>query len=176
MFTTSYGGGTNLDGSITAAGGFDPILSLFDASGNFIDANDDGPNAATDNNTGSAFDAGLQETLAAGTYQVVVTEFDNFSNADPESSGYLGGTSLADGFYEAGKGNFTGNDFGTPDQAGLGFIDADGNQRTSSFTLDIGNGPLAPVPEASTTVSFGLLLMLGLGGVAIRTRRKAQAE
>jgi len=30
----------------------------------------------------------------------------------------------------------------------------------------------APVPEASTTVSFGLLLALGLGGLVIAARRK----
>lgn len=38
-------------------------------------------------------------------------------------------------------------------------------------------GPLsandAPVPEASTTVSFGLLLMLGVGGAALSARRNA---
>ncbi|MDQ2801008.1 MAG: PEP-CTERM sorting domain-containing protein, partial [Armatimonadota bacterium] len=33
-------------------------------------------------------------------------------------------------------------------------------------------GILAPVPEASTTVSLGLL-MLGLGGLALRARRRA---
>lgn len=32
----------------------------------------------------------------------------------------------------------------------------------------------APVPEASTTVSFGLLLMLGLGGVVLAARKKKQ--
>ena len=30
----------------------------------------------------------------------------------------------------------------------------------------------APVPEASTTVSFGLLLALGLGGLVIAAKRK----
>ena len=59
---------------------------------------------------------------------------------------------------------------------GVQFIDVGGDQRTGNFTLDIGNGPLAPVPEASTTVSFGLLLMLGFGGAAVRARRKAQAQ
>jgi len=38
-------------------------------------------------------------------------------------------------------------------------------------------GPLsannAPVPEASTTVSFGVLLMLGVGGATLSARRKA---
>ena len=39
-----------------------------------------------------------------------------------------------------------------------------------TLTYTAGN---APVPEASTTASFGLLLVLGLGGVAIARRRKS---
>jgi hypothetical protein len=35
--------------------------------------------------------------------------------------------------------------------------------------------PAAAVPEASTTVSFGLLLALGLGGVVIAKKKKACA-
>ena len=33
----------------------------------------------------------------------------------------------------------------------------------------------APVPEASTTASFGLLLLLGLGGLAVAAKRKKAA-
>jgi len=33
-------------------------------------------------------------------------------------------------------------------------------------------GPVAAVPEASTTLSFGLLLTLGLGGLALEARRR----
>lgn len=39
--------------------------------------------------------------------------------------------------------------------------------------LDI--NPSAPVPEASTTVSFGLLLALGAGGAAIAARKRKAA-
>lgn len=46
---------------------------------------------------------------------------------------------------------------------GLGF------QATPTLTLNAS----APVPEASTTASFGLLLVLGLGGVAVARRRKS---
>ena len=34
----------------------------------------------------------------------------------------------------------------------------------------------APVPEASTTLSLGLMLLLGLGGLAVARRRTAKAE
>ncbi len=37
------------------------------------------------------------------------------------------------------------------------------------------SGTSSPVPEASTTVSLGLLLTLGLGGVAIATRKRKAA-
>ncbi len=37
------------------------------------------------------------------------------------------------------------------------------------------NAPYPPVPEASTTVSFGLLLALGLGGAVIAAKRKKVA-
>lgn len=161
LFTTSYGGGTNVDGTTTAPGGFDPIISLFDGAGNLIDANDDGPQANTDPVTFSAFDSGLEETLAPGAYTAAVTESDNFAN----------GPTLADGFTRDGQGNFTGTDFGAPGQS---FIDASGFQRTANFTLDIANGPLPPpaVPESSTTASFGLLLMLGMGGIVVTAKRR----
>lgn len=42
---------------------------------------------------------------------------------------------------------------------------------TGSITLNVP----AAVPEASTTVSFGLLLMLGLGGMAVAAKRKKSA-
>ena len=42
---------------------------------------------------------------------------------------------------------------------------------TGNVTLDITTTP-APVPEASTTVSLGLLLALGMGGIIVAARRK----
>lgn len=39
--------------------------------------------------------------------------------------------------------------------------------------LDV--NPSAPVPESSTTVSFGFLLMLGLGGAVVAARKKKTA-
>ncbi len=41
---------------------------------------------------------------------------------------------------------------------------------------DVRFSPAPAVPEASTTVSFGLLLALGLGGVVVARRRKASAS
>lgn len=40
---------------------------------------------------------------------------------------------------------------------------------------DLTFSPANPVPEASTTVSFGLLLTLGLGGLVVATRRRKRS-
>lgn len=47
---------------------------------------------------------------------------------------------------------------------------ANGTGGTAEFALQIYNG--APVPEASTIASFGLMLALGMGSVVIAARRK----
>ncbi len=41
--------------------------------------------------------------------------------------------------------------------------------------LEFNGVPAAPVPESSTTVSLGLLLMLGLGGMTAAAKRKRSA-
>ena len=43
---------------------------------------------------------------------------------------------------------------------------------TGPSFLAFGPSSSAPVPEASTTVSFGLLLVLGLGGLVVAAKRK----
>lgn len=186
FFTTSYGGTStsatrpviNVDGSSTVHGGFDTIISLFDPSGNFVFANDDSPIQVIDPTTHVAFDAGFTQSLTTlGTYTAVVTEFSNFSNADPTRNFPPTTTSLAGGFQQDEQGNFT-HTFGGGN-VGTKFIDFTGSQRTGNFNLNIAGGTfgtLPSVPEASTTVSFGLLLALGLGGVAFSARRKAQAQ
>ena len=48
-----------------------------------------------------------------------------------------------------------------------------GNEASGGTVTNITiNGLSSPVPEASTTVSFGLLLALGLGGAAVGAKRK----
>lgn len=58
------------------------------------------------------------------------------------------------------------------------FINLEGLQlsSTSNVTLDLITAAApAAVPEASTTVSFGLLLALGVGGAVVAARRKKAA-
>ncbi len=50
-----------------------------------------------------------------------------------------------------------------------GFYEAN---QSMGGTLEFNGVPVQPVPEASTTVSLGLLLMLGMGGLAVAKRKK----
>ena len=59
-------------------------------------------------------------------------------------------------------------------QGASGTITATGttNSDGSSETVHADGTIFAPVPEASSVVSLGLLLLLGLGGIAVSRRRK----
>ena len=174
LYTTSYGGGSNVDGTSSNAGGFDTVLSVFDSTGTFINDNDDSIIQQVDPLTGLAYDAGLQLTLTPGTYQVALTEYDNFAKASPTYGPGGGLTNLSDGFTQQGNGNFT-TGFNLNGTTYPSFVDSGGYERTSAYNLNLGNGTLAAVPEASTTISFGLLLALGLGGFAVAAKKKKAA-
>lgn len=89
----SYAGGTNIAGQAITAGGFDPIISVFDQGGNLVFFQDDGPLAVpVDPATGADFDFHVQQFLQPGDYQAIVTAFENFP----------AGTTLQDGFTEGG--------------------------------------------------------------------------
>ena len=169
--TWSYAGGTNAAGHTIAAGGFDPVLSLFDASGGLsaisplVKTNDDGAAAAIDLTTGNAFDSILTVgTLNAGhTYALVLSENDNLAY----------GPTYGDGFSQSGNGDFTAAEFGC---SGSGpFCDAGADQRTGNWAVDI-NGVRSAVDTSAggTTPEPGTvpLLTAGLVGLALLRRRR----
>ncbi|MEA5463142.1 DVUA0089 family protein [Leptothoe sp. PORK10 BA2] len=172
--TYSYGGGTQADGTPIAAGGFDPVLNLFDATGNRLFANDDDKSGTVlkDPATNQAYDSFLKVILAAGNYTVSLTQYGNFTNS----------TNLADGFGQTG--NFTGNF--SRCAADSAFCDFTGNSRTNRWAFDVlGVQPviepptLEPptepdeipiqVPEPATTAAF---VLTGLGAMATTRRKK----
>ena len=155
--TYSYAGGTQTNGNVVPAGGFDPMLTLFDATGLKLADNDDGISAPFDPDTGDAFDAELSAVLAAGAYILALTQYDNISLGD-----------LADGFAETGNAFFTALYGCTNGQFCDDSGDAPFNNRTSAWALDLLNVTTA-VPEPATAA----LLSLGLGGLGAWRRRNA---
>lgn len=152
LTSLGYAGGINGAGATIARGGFDPVLSLYDATGTAVDFNDDGLGAPIDTVTGVGADSILSLSLAAGTYKVYLTQYNNF-----------GPITLPASFAFDGQPNFRG-----------GFVDFYGNQRSGNWALDISgvNGAIAgSVPETASWV----MTILGLGMVGAVARRRNAA-
>src|SRR5882757_8290637 len=162
-----YAGGTTSTGTIVPRGGFDTILTLFSAAGVFIDDNDDGAGAASDPTTGLANDAQITANLAAGSYILALTQYDNFSIGN-----------LADGFGETGHPNFTADPGFASGGACPGNMFRDisgtaGRCRTGNWTVDFVNvANVTAVPEPSALLLAGIGFALLLVG-RCRQRRKA---
>ncbi|WP_309610187.1 DVUA0089 family protein [Sphingomonas sp.] len=145
--TYSYAGGMNSAGTVIAAGGFDPILSLFDSTGLRIGFNDDGAGVPVDPVTGAAFDTLLSSPLGVGSYTVSVSAFSNFAIGPNLSNGFSGGGS---------------------------FTDVTQHLRTNQWAFDVLNVGAATqvggVPEPATWAM--MLIGFGAAGVSLRYRRR----
>ena len=151
----SYAGGVNAKGVTIARGGFDPIMTLYDASGDRIAVEDDGdcPAVAADAVTGQCLDVGFTGELDSGTYIATLQQWDNFA----------AGPTLADGFrYDAEAFRYFRN----------GFVDSAGDQRNGNWAFDIlnvdtGSIGVTSVPEPAS------LALLGIGVLGmVRCKRK----
>ena len=162
--TWSYAGGVNAAGQTIARGGFDPILAVFDSSGNLINQNDDGGagHVGADSVTGRYWDTFLDlGFLGVGSYQVAVMQYNNFAN----------GPTLANGFVHDGVADlaFTHTLVGQP--SGL-FWDVSGNQRDSHWAFDIlGVEQATQVNNMPDAGSTSALLGLVFGGFALLRKR-----
>lgn len=156
IYTTSYGGGTNLDGTSTGPGGFQPNITLYDSTG-FVVANQSpsfSPIANPDPSNGWKGDGYLQDSDApAGMYYVTLTDWQNQMSVT--STGL--NLSTADYLQFSGPG-------------GTSFQDVQGNTRTGSYALNISAMPLSTstVPEPATF----LLVVPALAAAALLNRKR----
>lgn len=158
----SYAGGTMADGTVISAGGFDPILALWDSAGNLVNQWDDGPDAVpSDPVTGSQYDTNLTiSSLAAGNYTASIAQYDNFAAGTNLSSGFVRSSSTFTSTYGCSNGQF---------------CDVNGDNRTSFWAFDVLGVESASAPSA-VPLPAGLPLMLsGLFALAFLARRKIAA-
>ena len=150
------------------------------AGGDFLDSLDPTTFTFTRLATGGALHGawGLAQAPAGfgafGGDLLVGNFFNGAINAyDPRTGAFQGG--LADAANHplaiAGLWGLTFGNGGAGGAANSLYFAAGGPTETSGLFGRI--DPAAPVPEAATTVSFGLLLALGLGSVVVTARRKA---
>ena len=153
-------------------------VPYFGAGGNFLDTFDPTTNTFSRLVTGGALQGawGLAQAPAGfGAFggDLLVGNFFNGAINAYDKTGAFQGT-LADAGGSAiiipGLWGLTVGNGGTGGAAGSLYFAAGGADENSGLFGRI--DPSAPVPEASTTVSLGLLLALGLGGLIVVSKRK----
>lgn len=151
-------------------GGFDPILSLWNSSGNLIESQDDGHNIGSTLVNGVSYTHGNWDSyytrhLEAGSYIVAITQYDNFNKS----------SLLSDGFEYDDNPNFT-FDLGYGPQPFFNGVDSVVG-RTGDWTFHVLNVDSAivqipgDVPEPATIALIGA----GLAGLGAARRRKEAA-
>ena len=150
IYTTSYGGGMNANGTIAAAGGFMPSLVLYNSAGNYVASElPSSPIGKVDPATGLNGDAYLtMMNLAAGNYIVTLSDW--------QVQQPITATNLSDGFVNGGS--------------GVTFTDVQGNLRNGNYSLNITGPSSAAVPEPAT---FWLMIP-ALGAVVTAVRKRNQ--
>lgn len=150
IYTTSYGGGTNANGTTATAGGFMPSLVLYNNAGNYMTSQlPSSPIGKMDPATGLNGDAYLtMMNLAAGNYTLALSDVFVQQSATA--------TNLSDGFINYG--------------GGTTFSDVQGNLRNGNYSLNITGPSAAAVPEPATF----WLMVPALGAVVTVIRKRGK--
>ena len=150
VFTTSYGGGANVDGSTSSAGGFQPNVMLFSSTGSVVaQTSGSDPMGTVDSKTGLLADSYFSDpSVAAGNYILSITNWG--TTGDP-----------VNGFTDT---------FGSG-----GFNDVAGNARASNFAVNLSTSATPP-SAAPEPASFWLTLpVLAIAALVIRKRQSKTA-
>jgi hypothetical protein len=152
IYTNSYGGGMNANGTTATAGGFMPSLVLYKSAGTYVAGETfPSPIGKIDPVTGLNGDAYLSSmNLSAGAYILTLSDF---LVQQPVTA-----TNLSDGFINYGSGTV--------------FTDVQGNPRTGNYSLNLSATTLTPsVPEPATF----WLMVPAISGLAVLIRKRKAA-
>jgi hypothetical protein len=166
-----YAGGTNAAGTTFSAGGFDPIITLFDGSNSLIAQNDDDGTGTVgvDPITGKHYDSYIQASVGPGSYTVALTQYDNFAAGSALLDGFLASSPTFTSAFHCSNGMF---------------CDYTGANRTGQWAFDIlninsGDLQLTPLSVVETPVPATLPLFasgLGIVSLAAGFRRRKVAK
>lgn len=151
-FSHSFAGGANAADHSIAAGGFAPVLALFEDQLGLVQLVRGSSNVCSASSTpdplsGFCWDVQLSMSLTAGHYTLVLSQDGN------EPLGPL----FSDGYSQAGVPDYTGQLY--LGQSGQHFVMVDGSQRSGAFALDI-QAAAIPEPASAALLSLGLLALL----------------
>ncbi len=149
-------------------GGLDPVLAIWDDSGNLVAEQDDGGLIGSQLSNGVFYDFDVWDSffdlfLTSGDYIASISMFDNFSNS----------TALADGFTYDSDPNFSAA-FGCSNGEFCGVSGFDDN-RTSFWEFHILNVDSASNPLSIPEPNILALFILGLGALVMPYGRRNQS-
>jgi hypothetical protein len=160
IFSSSWGDPAvnPLDGYVNGLG-FDPMLGIWDSSGDLVQFQDDGDVVGYTDSNGVSYGYGVWDSyfdvfLSAGDYTASISQYDNEPN----------GTNLSDGFFYDGDPTFT-QVMNTVPQTYFNGEWADGDFRNGEWEfhiLNVESASQAPEPATILLIGTGLVGLVGI--------------